>query len=467
MATIPVEDFLKSCDLGHLISTLAPVCKTIPVLYNLANTPDFLKRYNNVHPNDHVVLLDGLRELKSTLLQHGRKKNPGITSSSPKPKRPEPFSASNPPIKSRVAEAMAESEEHDDEMDDAEEYSRLVHDYANEKAIILQEVMLKVRESKRKRQEMRKQATQPSSPPLPPGVKQPPIPRKQQDKSTSRVAGSGSDEEFSGFGNLSTKDVKRSHVAQAQANVEDSDDDDDDDSGHSYENEAAIELATIDGLQLWMHGDIDRDEAEKRLAAKGSEKFYYLVRQKGNSGRIFVFSMYCGPEALFTHTMIQFTANQQVAIDGKPLTEKCRSLKDAVKVMTNLNSNRYNIPEKDIVGLEDFLLTQIETTKSIWLQPNLSREEARKYLLSKTPGTFVIRDSKHKQALALSFRTKEKDQPPDSKAIMNVIVHENPDGYLLHGTKYLARSLQELVRSILLDIQMNKAIGITTPLHLP
>jgi hypothetical protein len=52
----------------------------------------------------------------------------------------------------------------------------------------------------------------------------------------------------------------------------------------------AIELHMIEALQPWMHGSVDRGETERRLQYAGKTGAF-LVRMKGPTGRVFVFSI--------------------------------------------------------------------------------------------------------------------------------------------------------------------------------
>lgn len=52
----------------------------------------------------------------------------------------------------------------------------------------------------------------------------------------------------------------------------------------------AIELHMIEALQPWMHGSVDRAETERRLTYAGKTGAF-LVRMKGATGRVFVFSI--------------------------------------------------------------------------------------------------------------------------------------------------------------------------------
>ena len=89
-----------------------------------------------------------------------------------------------------------------------------------------------------------------------------------------------------------------------------------------------------------MHGDVDRNEASKRLL-KVKRIGQYLVRMKGSSGRVFVFSFLFALDKEPSHTLIQFGDERQIHIDGKPIAAACSSLTDAVSLLCQITSDKY------------------------------------------------------------------------------------------------------------------------------
>jgi len=242
-----------------------------------------------------------------------------------------------------------------------------------------------------------------------------------------------------------------------------SDEEDNTAEGHDYMNQEAVTLNDINGCQPWMHGDVDRNEASKRLL-KVKRIGQYLVRMKGSSGRVFVFSFLFALDKEPSHTLIQFGDERQIHIDGKPIAAACSSLTDAVSLLCQITSDKFGIDKLQIGGIPCSLIRAIELNRHIWDHPLMDRGTAEEVLKGRRPGAFIVRKSSRPNSSALSVRIS-KIRPADP-VVHNAMILESTKGYELQGSGLIAFSKAELVRQMLMDRQSVKKSGIPKKLRL-
>eukprot|EP00038_Savillea_parva_P007256 m.168856 g.168856 ORF g.168856 m.168856 type:complete len:349 (-) comp13014_c0_seq1:276-1322(-) len=246
-----------------------------------------------------------------------------------------------------------------------------------------------------------------------------------------------------------------------------------DDESTSYVNQEAIELHQIDALQPWMHGPIDRAEAERRLGSVG-QAGVFLVRVKGITGRCFVFSMLVskGGDGKFQymHNLIEFADVDAgtVFVDSHKLPRPCKSLKSVVKVICYGHNKKFLAKGQrlQMMGVRDMLLEMLEGTEDTWHLPTLTRPDAEKALTNHKPGTFLLRNAKM-GGKCFSIRLPHN-------SIVNIKVDTTPDGFCVGGCQLppLVQTISELARAIIVDVAIisktHKGVAEKLrPLHAP
>eukprot|EP00039_Didymoeca_costata_P012706 m.184301 g.184301 ORF g.184301 m.184301 type:complete len:450 (-) comp15558_c0_seq2:4583-5932(-) len=445
---ISIEDFLKTCDLEHLIDRVVPLGKTVGDLYDIP--PEVLTR-KGVCAVDKICFYNGLNQLRKTLeifdSKHGNNNSLERLSKTQKSNKEAYRAGPVIPPKSKIqykSERIAQADAQADYVNfegGAEYVNSLASLYVNDVAMILQNLKSNFEAVNSK--DVRKSSLQEN---------------RRRSSDVSSVASPESP----------SISAPSNRLRASYLDDEDSDSEDDTkiNNDHEYENEDALALHTIDGFQGWNHGEISREEAEKRLSSDFKNgPGCFLVRQKKtqeNTGRLFVLSVYCGPAVGVSHTLIQFDKNGEVLVDGKALSSPCKSLHDVVVLLHHIHSRRNNFPESQARGVEDSLLQEIREKEWLWNQPHLSRADARVVLSVKPPGTFLVRNSSQPAATALSIKTNESG----SKMVFHTLILERPDGYQLQGTSFLARSKAELLRQLLMDQHGMAKAGIFVKLRL-
>lgn len=230
----------------------------------------------------------------------------------------------------------------------------------------------------------------------------------------------------------------------------------------AYENQESIDLHKVDAHQDWMHGRLDRQAAESRLLSRGNGAGTFLVRMKGITGKLYVFSVLIDSQRkVVKHNLIQFTLNDvgTVLIDNKPLSRPCVSLKNVVDVLKKIHSQKLVPAGSQCFGLTDFLIRDIREKESQWMKLTCTRAEAEHYLAMQPPGVFIVRTAST-GGLCFSVRLS-------GNQIYNGQIYENNHGYEVGKTTLRAPSLPYLARALMINQNPLKSCGVNVKLIMP
>lgn len=235
-----------------------------------------------------------------------------------------------------------------------------------------------------------------------------------------------------------------------------------DEDSTAYENQESIDLHKVDAHQDWMHGPLNRQGAESRLLSRGNGAGTFLVRMKGKTGRLYVFSVLTdSQQKVFKHNLIQFTLNGAgtVLVDNKPLSRPCVSLKNVVQILKKIHSPKLVPAGSQCFGLTDFLIREIREKESQWMKLTCTRVEAEHYLATQPPGVFIVRTAST-GGLCFSVRL-------NGNQIYNGQIHQNNHGYEVGKTTLCAPSLPYLARVLMIHPTPLKPCGINAKLIMP
>eukprot|EP00037_Helgoeca_nana_P007811 m.70641 g.70641 ORF g.70641 m.70641 type:complete len:331 (-) comp18534_c0_seq1:179-1171(-) len=239
------------------------------------------------------------------------------------------------------------------------------------------------------------------------------------------------------------------HAAEAVDAPEDAPD------SPQYVNQEAIELHMIEALQPWMHGSVDRGETERRLQYAGKTGAF-LVRMKGPTGRVFVFSILSdSAKGNVTHNLIEFAdpVAGSVMVDNHKLPRPCKSLKSVVKIICHAHNKRLSAEgsKVQLLGVRDRLLELLESTETEWHLASCTRNEAEFKLAKEMPGTFLIRNASD-GGECISIRL------PQNKMLNVKVDKDAVNGYKVGKCQLppLVHTIPELARAIIVDVTIIK-----------